>query len=163
VKDLFIPARLYAVEDWSLRIGPYDLTEYCKTDARAFGVLVEQVLLQEFSNLDRPPRGQKSADLIESNRDGFRIWEVKTARKNVVNIQQSHAKGVGRKHDAVRFARYLNSIHGIIVVDLRRLPVVFFGGIPVSEITSRFGTDPKNIPTDIIYEVGKACDTPTSA
>lgn len=151
MSKIFIPGQLYTADNWFVRVGPYDLTDYCLGNARAIGILAEQILLQQFVNLKKPPTEQKSTDLIEVHQDGYRLWEVKTTRRVSVNIQPSYMKGAGRWHNDDRFARYLDSIHGIIVLDQRRLPVVSYCGIGIGDIREAFGQAPRSFPTDFIY------------
>lgn len=151
-RPVFGPNNLYYSDDWRVMVGKFDLTDYCRGNARTIGILGEHILLQMFGNLDKPTREQKSADLIEVHRDGFRLWEVKTTKTNRLNIQQSHAKGVGRVHDEERSTNYLDSIYGIIAIDQRALPQVYFCGISIEDIRWEFGDSPKAIPIDFIHE-----------
>ena len=146
----FEPGRVYTA-NLPIFAGDINMTDVCIADARIMGCLAQHIVLKMFGNIYSLPGKEAPGDVIETHPDGFRVWEVKTTRRSTVNIQPSREKGSGRTHDPERFARYLKSIHGVIVVDQRQLPTVSFCGISVSEIQARFGPAPKNFRTDHIY------------
>jgi len=76
---LFVPGLLYEIElpcQW----GRFDLTEYCKTDARALGNVAQHILRKMFDNLYGLPGKETAGDLLEHHANGCRVWEVKTTK-----------------------------------------------------------------------------------
>lgn len=152
---IFTPRVLYTVE-LPIRFGEFDLTDQLKQDARTLGNAAQHILRMMFSNLHELPGGRETpGDLLETHIDGRRVWEVKTTKNGSVNIQPSREKGSGRGHDPERYAKYLNSIAGIIAVDQRELPVVRFCGVLVPDIQALRNHDtPRSFPTNFLANYG---------
>lgn len=151
--NVFTPGRLYIRTNWRILVGPHDLTDVYRSDARLMGLAIEHLLRREFQNLRPPPGKQRPVDLLETHPDGCRAWEVKTTRGSRINLQPSYAKGAGRKHDSARFANTIEMLFGFILVDQRDLPAVSFRGLSVEEIRAYCdGEVPRAISIDAIYE-----------
>jgi len=93
-------------------------------DGRIIGLLVEDIIANEFAGLTRTSSNGSAHDLIKTDcRIPMRL-QCKSFKGSHVDVSPSYMKGKGRKFETHLFVDYFSKIDGWIFIDVSSFPVI---------------------------------------
>jgi len=104
-------------------------------DGRIIGLLIEDIIANEFNGLTRTAHNGASHDLIKTDgRVPLRL-QCKTFKEVNVELSPSVMRGAGRKFCAKAFSEYFDGIDGWLLADVSKFPSISFYAVTSESIT----------------------------